>query len=304
MADELSGKIAVVTGGASGLGEGIVEKFIAEGAKVTIADIDEAGGAALAERLGDAAEFVRVDVAVPAELASLVDHVVATHGRIDVMVNNAGVSGAMHPSFLDDDLADFRRVMDVNMLGAMAGTQAAARRMVETGGGSIVNISSIGGIQAGGGVMSYRASKAAIIHFSKSVAIELAEHNIRVNTIAPGNIPTPILAASAAKMGADVEAFTAMVRAVMAANRPLEREGTAEDVADAALFFASDRSGYVTGTLLPVDGGTVAGPPNKLKTGAGAQQGSGQQGSGQQGPGQQGSGQGDTELVGASASPE
>ena len=285
MADELSGKIAVVTGAASGLGEGIAEKFAAEGAKVTVADIDEAGGAALAERLGDAAEFVRVDVSDPAAIAALIDHVVAAHGRIDIMVNNAGVSGTMHQNFLDDDLADFHRIVDTNLLGTMAGTQAAARHMAETGGGSIVNISSIGGIQAGGAVMTYRASKAAIIHFSKSVAIELAEQNIRVNTIAPGNIPTPILAASAAKMGADVDAFLTMVRAVMASNRPLAREGTAQDVANAALFFASDRSAYVTGTLLPVDGGTVAGPPNKLKAGADSRSGSG-----------------DSRLVGASAS--
>ena len=110
------------------------------------------------------------------------------------MVNNAGVSSKMHRSFLDDDLADFQRVMSVNVLGVMAGTRDAARQMATSGGGSIINMSSIGGIQAGGGVMTYRASKAAVIMFTKSAAIELAHYEVRVNAIAPGNIPTPMLA--------------------------------------------------------------------------------------------------------------
>lgn len=268
MADELSGKVAIVTGGASGLGQGIVEKFVAEGARVAIADVDEEGGVALASASGDSAFFRRTDVSDPPDVAKLVDDVVERFGRLDVMVNNAGVSGTMHQSYLDDDLADFDLVMGVNLRGVMAGTKYAARQMATTGGGAIVNISSMGGIQAGAAVMTYRASKAAVIHFSKSVAIDLAQHDIRVNCIAPGSIPTPLLASSAAKMGADAEAFTAMVRSMMAANRPLQREGSAEDVAEAALFFATDRSRYVTATLLPVDGGTVAGPPAKAVQGA------------------------------------
>ncbi|MGC5255621.1 SDR family NAD(P)-dependent oxidoreductase [Gordonia sp. DT218] len=263
MADELSGKVAIVTGGASGLGQGIVEKFVAEGARVAIADVDEEGGIALASASGDSAFFRKTDVSNPSDVAALVDDVVGRFGRLDVMVNNAGVSGTMHQSYLDDDLADFDLVMGVNLRGVMAGTKYAARQMATTGGGAIVNISSMGGIQAGAAVMTYRASKAAVIHFSKSVAIDLAQHDIRVNCIAPGSIPTPLLASSAAKMGADAESFTAMVRSMMAANRPLKREGSAEDVAEAALFFATDRSRYVTATLLPVDGGTVAGPPTK-----------------------------------------
>jgi NAD(P)-dependent dehydrogenase (short-subunit alcohol dehydrogenase family) len=272
MTNELSGKIVVVTGGASGLGQGIVEKFVAEGGRVVIADVDEEAGRALATALGDAAEFVRTDVAVPAEVAAAVDHAVEKYGRLDVMVNNAGVSGTMHSSFLDDDLADFERVMSVNLLGVMAGTKFAAVRMAETGGGSIVNISSIGGIQAGAAVMTYRASKAAVIHFTKSVAIDLAQHDIRVNCIAPGSIPTPLLAKSAVAMGADADTFIAMVRQMMAANRPLKRDGSSEDVADAALYFASDRSRYVTATLLPVDGGTSAGQTTQVQQGGGQHQ--------------------------------
>ena len=177
------------------------------------------------------------------------------------MVNNAGISGTMHRRFLDDDLADFHRVMAVNVLGVMAGTRDAARHMTTSGGGSIINLTSIGGIQAGGGVMTYRASKAAVIQFTKSAAIELAHHDIRVNAIAPGNIPTPLLASSATGQldQAAIERFEQAIRETMRADRPLKREGTPEDVAEAALYFAGDRSRYVTGTVLPVDGGTVAG---------------------------------------------
>lgn len=132
--------------------------------------------------------------------------------------------------------------------------------MATSGGGSIINVTSIGGIQAGGGVMTYRASKAAVIQFTKSAAIELAHYEIRVNAIAPGNIPTPFLATSAANMDQEeIERYEAAIRQTMRDDRPLKREGTPEDIAQAALYFASDRSRYVTGTVLPVDGGTVAG---------------------------------------------
>jgi NAD(P)-dependent dehydrogenase (short-subunit alcohol dehydrogenase family) len=138
--------------------------------------------------------------------------------------------------------------------------------MAAHGGGSIINISSIGGIQAGGGVMTYRASKAAVIQFTKCAAIELAHYEVRVNTIAPGNIPTPLVAKSAANMDPEqLERFQAKIRQTMRDDRPLKREGTPEDVAEAALYFATDRSRYVTGTVLPVDGGTVAGKPIRSK---------------------------------------
>ena len=175
-------------------------------------------------------------------------------------LHGAGVSGTMHRRFLDDDLADFQRIMSVNVLGVMAGTRDAAKRMSTHGGGSIINLSSIGGIQAAGGVMMYRASKAAVIHFTKSAAIELAYYDIRVNCIAPGNIPTPLLKSSATNIPAeDVRAFEEKIREQMRADRPLQRVGTPEDIAEVAAYFAGDRSRYVTGTVLPVDGGTVAG---------------------------------------------
>jgi NAD(P)-dependent dehydrogenase (short-subunit alcohol dehydrogenase family) len=260
MVNELNGKVAVVTGGASGIGAGIVERFLAEGARVVIADVERDRGEELAARLGGEVVFTQTDVSDPSQVGALVAGAVETFGGLDVMVNNAGVSSKMHRSFLDDDLADFQRVMSVNVLGVMAGTRDAARQMSKTGGGSIINLSSIGGIQAGGGVMTYRASKAAVIMFTQSSAIELAHFDVRVNAIAPGSIPTPILASSTSgKSAEELERFEQKLRAQMRADRPLQREGTPEDVAEAALYLAGDRSRYVTGTVMRVDGGTAAG---------------------------------------------
>ena len=244
MADELKGKVAIV-------GRGIVEKFVAEGAKVVIADVQVELGEALAADLGDDVLFTRTDVAEQDDIRALVDSTVEAFGGLHVMVNNAGRSSPLKKGLFDEDFAEFDSVMRVNVLGVLAGTRDAARLMAEHGGGSIINISSIGGVQAGGGVTSYRASKAAVIHFSKSV---------RVNCIAPGNIPTPLLQTAASDEDrARLEKFEARIRQQMRDDRPLKREGTANDVAEAVLYYASDRSRYVTGTVLPVDGGTVAG---------------------------------------------
>ncbi len=251
---ELDGKVAVVTGAAGGIGRGIAERFLAEGARVVAGDIAEG------ESLGGNSVFVPTDVSDMEQVRILISRAVDTFGGLDIMVNNAGVSGTMHRRFLDDDLADFHQVMGVNVLGVMAGTRDAARYMAEHGGGSILNLTSIGGIQAGGGVQTYRASKAAVIQFTKSAAIELAYYDIRVNAIAPGNIRTAIVSKSANTEDRErIEEFEENIRAQMRRDRPLKREGTVEDVAEAALYFAGDRSRYVTGTVLPIDGGTVAG---------------------------------------------
>jgi len=241
----LAGRVAIVTGGAGGIGRAMVETFVAAGAGVVIADLDADAGSALAGALGDAASFVRVDVAEAEDVQAAVDHAVATFGGLHVMCNNAGIGGSPR-GFLEDDFDDFDRVMRVNVGGVMLGTQRAARHLAEHGGGSIVNTTSIGGINAGGGVSAYRASKAAVIHLTRCNAVELAGAGIRVNCIAPAHIPTAINAAF--DQGTIVRAM-----------QPLQRMGSAEDVAEAACFLASDRAAQITGVVLPVDGGTTAG---------------------------------------------
>jgi NAD(P)-dependent dehydrogenase (short-subunit alcohol dehydrogenase family) len=244
---ELDGKVAIVTGGGSGLGRAMVERFVEEGARVVVADVNAEGGEAVASALGDAAVFQPTDVADAAQIQAAVDVAVSRFGGLHIMCNNAGIGGRPR-RFLDDDFADFDRVMAVNIFGVMVGTQRAARHMAEHGGGVVINTTSIGGMNAGGGVMAYRASKAAVIHVTRSLAIELAPANIRVNCIAPAHIPTAINAAFDQ---------SAIIRAM----QPLQRQGSPRDIAEAALYLASDRAAQITGIVLPVDGGTTAGPP-------------------------------------------
>ncbi len=175
MTNELAGKVAIVTGGASGIGRGIVERFLAEGAKVMIADVQDELGAAVAKAGGPGAHFHHADVGDQEQVGDLVAAAVEKFGGLHVMVNNAGRSSPLKKGLFTEDFAEFDSVMRVNVLGVMAGTRDAGRHMAEHGGGAIINISSIGGILAGGGVATYRASKAAVIQFTKSAAIELAQ---------------------------------------------------------------------------------------------------------------------------------
>jgi NAD(P)-dependent dehydrogenase (short-subunit alcohol dehydrogenase family) len=271
MAGELTGKVAVVTGGTGGIGRATVEHFVAEGARVVVADLDRERGEELAEKLGPDAVFQHTDVSDQQQVTELVAVAVDTFGGLDVMFNNAGISGPMIRHLLDDDLAAFHQILGVNLLGVMAGTRAAAAHMAEHGGGSIINTTSIGGIDAGPSVFTYRASKAAVIQFTKCAAIDLGAHGIRVNALAPGSIPTPLLSSSVVSTLSDGEreAFIAGVRAQQAAMRPLNREGTPQDAAEAVAFLASDHSRYITGTVLVLDGGTTAGRmPNTAATGS------------------------------------
>ncbi|MDP9142102.1 MAG: SDR family oxidoreductase [Pseudomonadota bacterium] len=262
MAQELSGKVAIITGGASGIGRATVELFVAEGAKVVIADVNEAQGQELRAQLGPAALFRKTDVSSIDDVKALVDFAVATFGGLHIMFNNAGISGAMNARFLDDDLKDFSKVIGVNLLGVMAGVRHAGEQMRRQGGGVIINNASIAGVLAGQALMSYRASKAAVIQFSKSVAIDLAEYNIRVICLAPGHIRTPLT--SFAPPGSTPEVEARVKKAVGAAfdvNQPLKRQGRPEDVAQTVLFMASDRAAQITGVVLPIDGGITAGDP-------------------------------------------
>lgn len=260
---ELAGRVAVVTGGVSGIGRGVAERFLAESACVVVADVDRDGGERLAEALGPDAAFRHTDVSDAGQMRELVAFAVRTYGGLDIMVNNAGVSGARHPRLLDDDFGDFGRVMGVNLLGVMTGTREAARHMAVNGGGSVINISSVGGVQPAPGLWSYHASKAAVIMFTKSAAIDLGGYAIRVNCIAPGNVETPILGSvmAAGLPEEEKNELMAAIRDFILSRQPLRRQGTTADTAAAAVYFAGDRSAYITGTVLPVDGGLLAGSP-------------------------------------------
>jgi NAD(P)-dependent dehydrogenase (short-subunit alcohol dehydrogenase family) len=247
MGDELAGKVAIVTGGAGALGRATAVRFVEEGAQVVLADVDAAGGERVAADLGAAVAFQQTDVSDAGQVQDVVDFTVARFGGLHIMFNNAGIGGSLR-RFLDDDLRDFERVMAVNLFGVLVGSQRAARHMAEHGGGVIVNTTSIGGINAGAGVTTYRASKAAVIHLTRCMAIDLAEHGIRVNCVAPAHIPTAINA------NYDQGEIVRLMQ-------PLQRLGSPADVANAVLYLASDRAAQVTGVVLPIDGGTTAGPP-------------------------------------------
>jgi NAD(P)-dependent dehydrogenase (short-subunit alcohol dehydrogenase family) len=243
---ELVGKVAVVTGGAGGIGRATAVLLAAEGARVVVADVDAEGGKEIADQIGEAAAFKRADVSDIDQVQALVDFAVDRFGGLDIMFNNAGIGSAL-TRFLHDDLEDFTRIMSVNLFGVIAGSQRAARYMKDHGGGSIVNNASIAAINAGSGMISYRSSKAAIAHATKCMAIDLAPYGIRVNCLTPAHIRTGIT--------------TYDMGPVLRYMQPLEREAQPEDVANAVVFLSSDRAAQVTGVILPIDGGTTAGPP-------------------------------------------
>lgn len=262
MSNELSGKVAIVTGGANGIGRGTVEVFVQEGAKVIIADLDEDRGRRLSAELGTATRFKRTDVSKREEVQALIDYALAEFGALHVMFNNAGISDNSHGSLLENDFAPFEQVMRVDVLGVMLGTQIAARHMVKHGGGSIINTSSIGGLKSGHGFPIYRSAKAGVIEFTKSAAIELGPHLVRVNCVCPGNIPTDLGTFQTPEPGmtqAQADRIYNAVRGARMNYQPLKRQGQPSDIGNAVMFLASDRSLQITGQVLSVDGGATAG---------------------------------------------
>lgn len=243
----LKDKVAVVTGAASGMGAATTRLFAAEGAKVVVADILAEEGAAIAAEIGGTARFQKLDVTSEADWEALVADTLAAWGKIDVLVNNAGVSGS-HPDILNT--ATWDEQMNVNARGVFLGMRSVIPAMKESGGGSIVNISSISGLTGQRFVhMGYNAAKGAVRMATKAAAIQFARDGIRVNSVHPGLMP----AMRTSMMSADPEVRRKMTSAV-----PMGREGRVEEVAHANLFLASDDASYVTGVELPVDGGFVA----------------------------------------------
>ena len=246
MAGRLEGKRTFVTGGASGLGEAIARRFVAEGASVVIADIDIAGGQALAAELGNAARFVTLDV-------SKEDHWLDALGicdTLDALVNNAGITTL--GSIEQVSLADFRHEFEIDVVGVFLGCKHVIPLMRERG-GSIINLSSMCGVKAQGNLVAYNAAKAAVTHMTKSCALHYAEkgYSIRCNSIHPGAICTPILTKVMAQ-SPDPNALLAS----FVASHPIGRLGTPEEIAAIALYLASDESSFATGAEFRIDGGS------------------------------------------------
>jgi NAD(P)-dependent dehydrogenase (short-subunit alcohol dehydrogenase family) len=251
---------SVVTGAARGLGEGVASRLVADGGRVALLDVDEAV-IATAERLQasnpDALAFaVRCDVSDEANVAATMRELVSRLGGIDLLVNDAGIGGPMS-SVIDTPLEEFRRVIDVNLIGTFLMSRACARVMADGGGGCIVNIGSILGQQGSANGAAYSASKGAVALFTQSLALEVAASGIRVNTIAPGNMLTRMhlddLRVRATERGVTLDDQVEAVRATV----PLGRHGTGGDIAGAVVWLASDDASYVTGQTIGVNGGVL-----------------------------------------------
>jgi NAD(P)-dependent dehydrogenase (short-subunit alcohol dehydrogenase family) len=244
----LAGKVALITGAASGMGQSEAIIFAKEGAKVVVADVLETEGRRVADSLGGAGHFVHLDVTSEPAWQKAIEAARKDFGKLDVLVNNAGISGTFDPDTLSTSAWD--RLMDVNAKGVFLGMKHAIPMMEEAGGGAIVNISSVSGFVGQKGIhMAYNASKGAVRLMTKSAAVQYARSGIRVNSVHPGVLP----AMRSSKATAD-PAF----REKMLAGVPMRREGRVEEVAYAVLFLASDEASYITGTELVVDGGWLA----------------------------------------------
>src|SRR5438552_3923519 len=258
----LEGKVAVITGGPSGIGARTAEVFVAEGAKVVIAGRRKERGERLAQKLGDTASFIRTDVSVEADVQAMSDHAVDRFGRLDCLMNNAG-RGSQFAAIADADLEQFDAVIAVHLRAVLAGMKYAARVMAVQGTGSIINVASVNGTRAGLGGHYYSAAKAAAIHLTRCAAIELGEKGIRVNSLSPGMIATGAFGKYMGMQSDEAddhpEYAEAAIGSVLPRWQPLPYVGRVDDIAQAALFLASDASRFVTGHNLVVDGGISAG---------------------------------------------
>jgi NAD(P)-dependent dehydrogenase (short-subunit alcohol dehydrogenase family) len=266
----VDGKVGIVTGATSGIGRRTAELFVEEGAKVVIAGRRQAEGEGLAKQLGAAASFVRTDVIKEADIKALIEHALAKFGSLDCLFNNAGIPGRIG-AIADIDMAHFDTVIATHLRAVVLGMKYAAPVMIRQGSGSIINTGSIAGLRAGYSAHSYSAAKAAVIHVTRCVAAELGEKGIRVNSISPGAIVTGIFAKGAGLPDAVAERTAEGLKERFAAFQPIPRAGLPEDIAQAALYLASDGGSFVSGQDIVVDGGVVAGSrwSQLLKTRAG-----------------------------------
>ena len=252
----LTGQTALVTGGAAGIGRATAAAFAAEGAKVVVSDIDEAAGMEIVqiiEEQGGSAMFVPADVSEPADVADLVSRTLSAFGKIDCAVNNAGIEGRIVP-FTDQPEDNFDAIIGVNLKGTFLCLKAEISEMLETGGGAIVNLSSIAGIIGFPGLSPYVASKHGVIGLTKNAALEYAGSGIRVNAVCPGGVDTRMLDSLAEQATQGAQTSTQM----MAPLHPMGRIGTPQEIAELIVWLCSPRASFVTGTAIPIDGGYVA----------------------------------------------
>jgi NAD(P)-dependent dehydrogenase (short-subunit alcohol dehydrogenase family) len=255
----LEGKVTIVTGATSGIGRRTATRFIEEGAYVVLTGRRDAEGRAIARSLGDRADFVRTDVARETDVEAMIGFTVRKYGRLDCLFNNAGGPGPVG-GIETVPLADANRVMAVVFGGVLLGMKHAAPIMLRQGSGSIITNGSVAGSRAGySSSMVYSAAKAAVIHLTKVVAMQLGERNVRVNCISPGAIATGILAKALGLPTEQADASAAVVEQLFPKAQPIPRAGLPDDVASLAVFLASDESSFITGQDIVVDGGQITG---------------------------------------------
>ena len=251
----LAGKVALITGGASGIGKATAQLFAREGAAVTIVDVNVEPGEAVSRAIGDdggQAIFLRCDVTRASDCQAAVEKTISRFGRLDILFNNAGIT--RRASVLETSEEEWDWVMAVNVKSVFLMSKAAIPAMIESGGGAIINTGSGWGLVGGKDAVSYCASKGAVIQLTKAMALDHSPQKIRVNAVCPGDTETPMLADEARQLGRPYQAILAE-----SARRPLGRVGRPEEIAQAVLYLAGDGSSFVTGTTLLVDGGGLAG---------------------------------------------
>jgi NAD(P)-dependent dehydrogenase (short-subunit alcohol dehydrogenase family) len=254
----LAGKVAIVTGGASGIGEGTVRRFIEEGARVVIADVQDEAGQSLAAALGADAVYCHTDVSVEADVKMMVETAVDTFGGLHVLFNNAGFGGVSGDTDTVELGPEYDATIGVMFTGVVLGVKYAAKIMKAQQSGSIISTASVAGIQGGLGPHVYSGVKAGVIGFTRSIALELAAFNVRANAICPGGIATNIFKPMIDPESKLNETTADVMRPMLANLHPIKRSGEALDIANMALFLASDESSFITGQHLVVDAGLTS----------------------------------------------
>lgn len=259
MSQRLQGKVAVITGAASGIGEATVELFVDHGCQVLAADKNAEAGAALAARLGPAVHFMPCDVTDCAQLKAVIDGAAAHFGGLDILFSNAGAGGTA-AGVEGFDPAGWDNTQALLLRSVAAGAAYAVPHMQRRGGGAIINTSSVSALQAGYAPLCYSVAKAAVLHYTTVAAAELSAHRIRINAIVPGFIATRIFGGLMQLDHAQAGALAAQIAERSGTANPIGRSGMPRDIAEAALFLASDAAGFITGTHITVDGGLTIGP--------------------------------------------